>query len=97
MYPWVISRNMTNDMKLLAWVLRGSQRRVILKVMDKPMIPAQIYEKAVVHNKKITRNSVSDVLREFRKKRLVVCINPEEKKGRIYRLTQKGKQIRKKL
>ena len=80
-------------LNLLSWVLRGSQRREIIRVMTRNMIPAQIYKEAVKSNPKITRNSVSDVLREFRKKDIVRCINPKEKKGRIYELTANGRRI----
>ena len=81
------------QLNLLAWVLRGSQRREIIKVIVGKKIPAQIYKDAVKLNSKITRNSVSDVLREFRKKGIVRCINPKETKGRIYELTTMGKHI----
>ena len=81
------------ELKLLAWVLRGSQRREIIKVITGHKIPAQIYKEAIKLNPKITRNSVSDVLREFKKKFVVKCINPEEKKGRIYELTNLGNRI----
>ena len=81
------------DLKLLAWVLRGSQRREIIKVIIGNKIPAQIYKEAVKLNPKITRNSVSDVLREFKKKFIVRCINPYEKKGRIYELTELGNRL----
>ncbi len=84
-------------LKLVAWVLRGSQRREIIKVMGKPKIPAQIYKEAIKFNSKITRNSVSDVLRAFAKEGLAKCINPEEQKGRIYVLTKRGKEIRKEI
>ena len=81
------------DLKILAWILRGSQRREIIKVIIGRKIPAQIYKEAVKLNPKITRNSVSDVLREFKKRFIVICINPEEKKGRIYELTYLGKRV----
>ena len=83
------------ELKLLAWILRGSQRREIIKVITGHKIPAQIYKEAVKLNPRITRNSVSDVLREFRKKGIVRCINPKEAKGRIYELTNLGNKIRK--
>ena len=85
------------EVKLLSWILRGSQRREIIKVIDKPKIPAQIYKESIRLNPKITRNSVSDVLRAFVRKGLVKCINPNERKGRIYVLTPKGEKIRKKI
>ena len=81
------------ELKLFAWILRGSQRREIIKVITGHKIPAQIYKEAVKLNPKITRNSVSDVLREFKKRFVVICINPEEKKGRIYELTDLGKRV----
>ncbi len=86
-----------NELKLLSWILRGSQRREIIRIMTGRKIPAQIYKESVKLNPKITRNSVSDVLREFKKKELVVCINPKETKGRIYELTNLGKAMLKLL
>lgn len=72
-----------------SWVVRGKQRRKIIKVLGKPKIPTQIKE-----DTELSLNNVSDVLREFRRKKLVKCLNPREKTGRIYRLTPKGMKIR---
>jgi hypothetical protein len=66
------------NLKLFAWVVRGSQRREIIRFIDGRRIPAQIYAEATKRNQKITRNSVSDVLRAFVRQKLAVCINPEE-------------------
>lgn len=86
---------MEEKLKLASWILRGSQRRVVFKLFEGSKIPAQLYYESIKLNPKITRNSVSDVLRAFRKRGLVKCINPYEKKGRIYQLTTKGKAIKK--
>jgi DNA-binding MarR family transcriptional regulator len=75
-----------------SWILRGEQRKKILGVMDNPMIPTQIKEKT-----DLSLNNVSDVLREFRKKGVAKCINPEQKTGRLYELTEKGKKLRTEL
>ena len=72
-----------------SWVLRGKQRKKILKVMNHPKIPTQIKEEA-----ELSLNNVSDVLREFRKKKIATCLNPKEKTGRLYELTPKGMRIR---
>jgi hypothetical protein len=40
---------------------------------------------------------VSDVLRGFVKQKLAECINPNETKGRIYKLTPEGEIIKKEL
>ena len=74
------------------WVIRGKQRVKVLKVMGNPKIPTQIKNET-----NLALNNVSDVLREFRKKRIVKCINPKEKTGRVYELTSKGMRIREML
>ena len=86
-----------NKLELISWILRGSQRRAIFQVINGKMIPAQIYQESRKVNDKITRNNVSDILKEMRETKLVECINPIEKKGRIYQLTKKGLEIRKEL
>ena len=83
---------MLKNYKDYSWILKGKQRKKILKVMDKPLIPTQIKEKT-----DLSLNNVSDILREFRKRNLAACINPKEKTGRIYELTSKGKKLRKQL
>jgi len=75
-----------------AWVIRGKQRRKIIKVLSKRKIPTQIKEET-----KLSLNNVSDILREFRKKKIVKCLNPKEKTGRLYELTFKGMRIREKI
>ena len=74
------------------WVVRGKQRKKIIKVMSKPKIPTEIKEET-----KLSLNNVSDVLREFKKKRIVRCLNPKEKTGRLYKLTPKGMRIKEML
>ncbi len=71
------------------WIVRGKQRKKVIKVMNKPRIPTEIKEET-----KLSLNNVSDVLRKFRKKKIAKCINPEEKTGRVYKLTTKGMKIR---
>ena len=75
-----------------SWILRGKQRRKIVEALDKPKIPTQIKDDA-----NLSLNNVSDVLRSFREKKIVKCINPKEKTGRIYELTPKGMKIREML
>jgi Mn-dependent DtxR family transcriptional regulator len=87
---------MSKKLELEAWILRGSQKRIIFGLLKgRRIIPAQLYEEAIKINSKITRNSVSDVLREFKKKGVVQCLNPKEVKGRIYTLTKLGEEIAK--
>ncbi len=71
------------------WIVRGKQRKKIIKVMEKAKIPTEIKEET-----KLSLNNVSDVLREFRKKKIVKVLNPKEKTGRLYKLTPKGMRIK---
>ncbi len=82
----------TEDVKLYSWIIRGSQRVEVIKVMTKPITPTQV--------KKLTNlglNNVSDNLRLFVENRIAKCLNEKEKLGRIYILTEKGERIRKLL
>ena len=68
------------------------QRKKIIKVLNKPKIPKEVKKETG-----LSLNNVSDVLRAFEKKRLVKCLNPKEKIGRLYKLTPKGMRIKEDL
>ena len=51
-------------------------------------IPSQI-----ARDSGIRTNHISKVLGELKDHELVECINPEVRKGRLYRLTDKGNKI----
>jgi predicted transcriptional regulator len=72
-----------------SWVIRGKQRKKIVKAINKPKIPTEIKEET-----NLSLNNVSDVLRELRKKDIVKLLNPKEKTGRLYQLTLRGIKIR---
>jgi len=80
------------ELKLMSWILRGRQRKVILKALDKPKTPTQIKEEV-----KLGLNNVSDILRLFVKNKIARCLNEDAKTGRIYELTKIGKKIKKKV
>jgi putative transcription regulator (winged helix DNA-binding domain) len=52
------------------------------------LIPSQITK-----NSGIRTNHISKVLSELKSHELVECINPEVRKGRLYRLTDKGEKV----
>ncbi len=77
---------------LLSFVLRSKQRQQILLKLKQPKIPTQIAKEtglAVSH--------VSRTLKEFVEKGLVECKTPNEKVGKIYALTEKGKRVLEKI
>ena len=60
-----------------------------MKTLDgEVLIPSQI-----ARNSGIRTNHISKVLSELKAHELVECINPEVRKGRLYRLTDKGEEL----
>lgn len=78
--------------KEYSWVVRGKQRKKVIKILNKPKIPTQVKKETG-----LSLNNVSDVLRAFEKKKIVRCLNPKEKTGRLYKLTPKGMRIKEDL
>ena len=76
-------------LKLYAFVIISMYRtKVMLSLKEKPKIPSQI-AKEIDYNP----NSLSNLLTQLRKKGLIEIVNPEVRKGRIYRLTPLGEEI----
>ncbi|WP_405271555.1 winged helix-turn-helix domain-containing protein [Methanobrevibacter sp.] len=77
----------------MEFVKRSTYRqRVLTSLDDKVLMPTEIAKRS-----DIKTNYVSKVLSELKNKGLVELLNPEAKKGRIYRLTDFGKTIVDKL
>ena len=49
--------------------------------------------KEIAEDSGILMNHISTVLRELKDKELVECLNPSARKGRLYRLSEKGLRI----
>ena len=73
----------------IKYVNRSSYRVKVLKSLGSDAkIP-----KDIARDSGILPNHISNVLRQLKEKEIVECINPEVKKGRMYRLTGKGDEI----
>lgn len=82
-----------NLKKEIDYVKRSQYRtRVIKSLKDDVKIPSQIAKEA-----KIYQNHISHTLKQLKEYSLVECINPEVKKGRLYRLTDLGKKVADKI
>lgn len=76
-------------LKEMEYVKKSEKRVNVLKSLDGEVkIPSEIAEDA-----QILQNHISKTLRQLREHGLIECINPEAKRGRLYRLTDKGKRI----
>lgn len=73
----------------LSYVQISTYRTKVMKSLDDDVkMPTQIAETSGIRT-----NHISNVLRQLKEHELVECINPEVKKGRLYRLTGDGKKI----
>ena len=80
-------------LKEMSYVEISKYRTKVMKALeDDVKIPSQIAK-----DSEIRQNHISKVLSELKAHELVECINPEVRKGRLYRLTDKGEDIVKEL
>ena len=77
----------------MSYVNISKYRTKVMKSLDgEVLIPTQIAK-----NSGIRTNHISKVLSELKAHELVECINPEVRKGRLYRLTDKGEEVTKNI
>ncbi len=77
----------------ISYVQISKYRTEVMKSLDgKVKIPSGISKDSGIRT-----NHISKVLRELKKHELVECINPDVRKGRLYRLTDKGEKVVKNL
>jgi len=86
------SKDNAKEIKDLSWIKRGKQRREIIVHIKGTQTPTEIAKKSGY-----SLNHTSRILNEFKKHKMVKILNPEEKTGRLYELTSKGKVVRDKL
>ena len=71
------------------YVARSTYRVNVLKSLKTDVkMPKQI-----ANDSGILTNHISNVLRQLKEKDIVECINPEVRKGRLYRLSDEGLDI----
>ena len=77
------------DDKLVKYVNRSSYRVKVLKSLgEDAKMPNEI-----ASDSGILPNHISNVLRQLKEKDVVECINPEVRKGRLYRLSENGLDV----
>ena len=77
----------------IAYVKKSSYRTKVIKSLDGEVkTPSQIAKDAG-----IVQNNVYNTLKQLKEHELIECINPEVRKGKLYRLTENGEKIVKKL
>ena len=80
-------------LKEVGYIQVSTYRTKVMKSLDGEVkIPSQIAK-----DTDIMQNHMSATLRQLKEHELVECINPEVRKGRLYRLTDKGEKLIKNL
>ena len=75
------------------YINRSQYRLKVMKTLDGDVkIPSEIAK-----DTGIFQNHISATLRQLKEHELIECINPEVRKGRLYRLTDKGDELVKNL
>jgi len=80
-------------LNLIGFILGSDYRQKVLFSLEKGIkTPKQISKET-----DIQINHVSNILKELSEKSLVECKTPALRKGRIYQITEKGKEILNKI
>lgn len=80
-------------MEEVNFVKASKYRPIILKSLDKQIrMPSQLAK-----DFDVPTCQISNILKSLMEYELIECINPEASKGRLYRLTEKGEEVVKKL
>jgi len=76
-----------------AFVISSNHRQRILKELhEKPRTPSELAEEL-----DLSISHVSNLLKGLKNEKIVECITPDKKKGRLYKITDSGKWIVKRL
>jgi DNA-binding MarR family transcriptional regulator len=79
--------------KLIAFVKVSQYRtKVLIAIGENLIFPSEIAKKV-----DIRINYVSKTLKELKNSNLVICVNEDAKKGRLYKTTEEGKKVIKEL
>ena len=86
--------DLTDEMLIeISYVEISQYRKKVMKSLEGNVkIPT-----AIANDSGIRTNHISKVLSELKAHQLVECINPEVRKGRLYRHTDKGETVVKNL
>jgi len=69
----------------------GYRKKILLSLVDvNYLTPSEISEKT-----KLRLNHVSNFLKDLKDNKLIICLNDDEKRGRLYQITELGKKVAK--
>ena len=77
------------DWALIGYVKRSKRRLEALKLLEKPQMPSELAKVM-----QISLTHASKLVRELNANKLIYCLNNKMRVGRIYTLSNSGKQIK---
>lgn len=80
-------------LRSVAYVKRGKNRKKVLEALSEPAIPSEIMLLIYGKYSESFFATVSRALAELHEAGLVEILNPEERTGRMYRMTILGKGV----
>ncbi len=85
----IIMENEERILELVGFVKISDYRTKVLKLIDNDMkMPSEIGKEL-----NIRTNHISTVLTDLKKQGLVICVNNNVRKGRLYKNTDLGKKV----
>lgn len=85
----IIMENEERILELIGFVKISDYRTKVLKLIDNDMkMPSEIGKEL-----NIRTNHISTVLTDLKKQGLVICVNNNVRKGRLYKNTDLGKKV----
>ena len=79
---------MYNNTEMASYILASTYREKILEYLNERMGTPSLISDATG----IRREHISNVLSDLKEKGLIECLNEEVRKGRLYKITNKGKE-----
>ena len=77
---------------VVGYVKRSKNKCEALSLLEFPTMPSELAKEM-----KISLTHGSKIIRELNAKKLIKCLNEKLKVGRIYQLTERGKQIKQQI
>lgn len=72
----------------LSFTVRNKNRKAVFKALTKPKTPTQLSKEL-----NINIGFVSNLIIGLLKRKLIVCLSPNEKRHRFYKISNKGQKI----
>ncbi len=74
----------------ISFVARSKRRKELLEILNKSK---EISQPEIMKLSKQYKSHNSRTLKELSDKGLIVCVNPEDRSFKFYKITKKGKEI----